>query len=372
MPEVGEIYGFPFRRPDEQAKALRRANRCPFVEATCDGGGNRYQTGFDVTADHPLRALYDDEVSRVVPAVCSIDYGAEHWVVCPRRLFGFLAGNSEEAPAENWGLQPHERELLVQTSLPLGERLGVWPEVYLRFELDGDQVNYHFDYVIAPALEGVTLGELFQLNDIRSDDRKDQIIGSLRSSGLLSGKVSDDTRIPIVPRLQDFLVVEVMTASTSGSNTAKGTDIRSAFENAMLGRDHQSPGINKRQVWGRMATQLYAKSALAEAWDGEALWVVQDELLGNIEATTKLSLEKASVESGASEPTIMFGELAFAESGGEGGRPITLKKVHRLRAGVGRSDTATAADLLLPAITPSTLDLLVAILRRRPSAILRL
>jgi len=40
-----------------------------------------------------------------------------------------------------------------------------------------------------------------------------------------------------------------------------------------------------------MATQLFAKSALAEEWGGKTVWLVQDQLLKNIQLTTKLRLQ---------------------------------------------------------------------------------
>ena len=43
---------------------------------------------------------------------------------------------------------------------------------------------------------------------------------------------------------------------------------------------------NYRQVFGRMASQLFAKSEAAEAWGGKAIWIVQDVLLEYIEQTT--------------------------------------------------------------------------------------
>ena len=58
-----------------------------------------------------------------------------------------------------------------------------------------------------------------------------------------------------------------------------GQIFSSAFKSLLLGLDYQGPGINKRQVWGRMATQLFAKSALAESWGGKTFWLVQDQLL---------------------------------------------------------------------------------------------
>ena len=48
----------------------------------------------------------------------------------------------------------------------------------------------------------------------------------------------------------------------------------------LLDERGQSPGVNIRQVWARMASQLIVKSEIANEWGGSAIWVVQDALTG--------------------------------------------------------------------------------------------
>ena len=50
----------------------------------------------------------------------------------------------------------------------------------------------------------------------------------------------------------------------------------------------KSPGVNLRQVWARMASQFIAKSEAALAWDGTAIWIVQDALADYIRTQTSL------------------------------------------------------------------------------------
>ena len=106
------------------------------------------------------------------------------------------------------------------------------------------------------------------------------------------------TQLLDFPLLINHIIFEVMTASTSGSDTQNEMDIRGAFRNAILARSHESPSINKRQAWGRMVTQLFAKTALANAWGGQTLWIIQDELLRNIELTTLLQTSKIAKKTG--------------------------------------------------------------------------
>lgn len=159
-----------------------------------------------------------------------------------------------------------------------------------------------------------------------------------------------------------------MTASTSGSNTEKGTNIASAFEAAMIGNDPISPGINKRQVWGRMATQLFAKSALAEAWGGKTFWIVQDELLSNIERTTQLSV--AEIET-ASQENINFISMAYDSLGTEQST-IKLRQVYCNYSGISFTKNNAAVDILLPKVLPHKKELLKSMLRRKLAAIVRL
>lgn len=43
---------------------------------------------------------------------------------------------------------------------------------------------------------------------------------------------------------------------------------------------------NYRQVFGRMASQLFAKSEAAASWGGKTIWILQDVLLEYIQQTT--------------------------------------------------------------------------------------
>jgi len=92
------------------------------------------------------------------------------------------------------------------------------------------------------------------------------------------------------------VIVEVMTSSTSGGNKKKRSCIPQAFEDCMLGIPHMVPGINYRQVWARMASQLIVKSQAAMAWGGKTIWVLQDLLADYISTSTALDLHKFVAE----------------------------------------------------------------------------
>lgn len=367
MPQFYEIYGTSLSDQSEQAESQRRSAHCPFTNAPCDGGGNRHQTGITLSSS-PLGEFFREDLKRVVPGVCSIEYGSDAWVVCPRRLLGFNNVEDVPVPVTNHSLQEHERKALLSAGIPKGVRLGVWSEVYLQFKEDGTDINYHFDFIIAPIEESVSMQWLLDHEDIRGSEDIALIWDSAKKGGYLAGAKRLDSVVPVLPKLENPFIVEVMTASTSGSKKENRTDIASSFADALLSKPYNCPGINKRQVWGRMATQLFAKSALTEAWGGKTIWMVQDQLLKNIELTTKLSMNQPTK---ADASTINFLCMAYRSASGND-RNLDLVSYVERDAGLDFSANNQAADILLPKTCPEKIELLKSVLRRKLSAIIEL
>ena len=195
-------------------------------------------------SQQPLATLFDEDVgiqgNGFIPCgVCSVSVSSTSWAVCPRRLLSFQIAPPTAEPRPLW------QRIMQVAGFETGESVRVWSEVTLT---DGKGFRYRLDYV-------------------------------LRS----------DAKPPVI--------VEVMTASTSGGNRAKLTDMQSAFCRAVLFTNGitdelgQSPGVNVRQVWARMASQLVVKSEVANAWGGRAVWVVQDALMEYIGKNTGLPLD---------------------------------------------------------------------------------
>lgn len=242
MPVVHELFGKVLTESGAHRQGFRHAS-CPHMEGKqCDGGGNRDMARWPAL-DQPLAPFFDRSVGnrdRHIPCgVCSV-LSARSWAVCPRRLLTFNA----ERPSP-------EQRVLLERVLSLagfgsGETVRVWSEISLRD--NARHLNYRLDYVLCA-----------------------------------------DGRPPVI--------VEIMTASTSGGNRAKRTDIQSAFCDAVLYAEGnlpergQSPGVNIRQVWARMASQLIVKSQIANNWGGCAIWVVQDALMDYIRLNTGLRLD---------------------------------------------------------------------------------
>lgn len=366
MSQIFELFGFPLRDRSSGVEASRKAKTCPFMGATCDGGGNRNQTKINLDQSPELRAYFNPGVRDVLPGLCSIATANATWVVCPRRLLAFR-NDQGGMPAENACLQSHERSLLLACGIEQTVQIGIWSEVYLKFGSEESEINYHFDYVAAP-LQKKTVNELIEEYGL-SNIELHGLLKDLKRVGQVRGRIDQNAEF-VVPDLTNPVIIEVMTASTSGSDSVAGTDIRNAFKNATLGQLHEAPGINKRQVWGRMVTQLFAKTALASNWGGKTVWVIQDELLKNIELTTRLKVRRipksdecpinlAVLQYVPDADGLITGQLSVAqEISGESG--INLN----------RSDTFT--DILLPSHLPRKAELLRAMARRKLAGIVRL
>lgn len=368
MPTIFDLFGFPIDDRSKQAETTRKSRQCPFMKDICDGGGNRFQTEIILTPAEPLTEYFNSDIDRVVPGVCSILAGKDIWVVCPRRLLA-ARHTGQGLPSINQALQLYERDLLVSAGLPKGIRIGLWSEVALKQHVDDADINYHFDYIAAPLVEK-TLEQLLRELSLTPE----QIIVELKSmtdvakkNGYYPKGVRNPSDVSILlPDMTTPYILEVMTASTSGSDTKNKTDMRNAFRNAILYNSHTSPGINKRQVWGRMVTQLFAKTALAKQWDGRTVWIIQDELLRNIELTTRLKTETIADNT---QHNISLVVMHYEVSPEDSKRRMSFKVRIDGDAGIDFNGNNTFTDILLPKTAPPKIELLRAILRRKLGAI---
>jgi hypothetical protein len=291
--------------------------------------------------------------------------GSEKWVVCPRRLFAFPP-TSDGTLESHRTVSAHELEIIKQMGFDLSKPIGIFPEVYLKYtteEQDGE-INYHFDYILAELqIDQITVGNLWDMLEIKDAKDKSKYKKHLQNGGFIpNGQIDESSIIKYFPNLDSFAIAEVMTASTSGSNKAKGTDIKGSYLKMLRGLSYDCPGINKRQVWGRMATQLFAKSALAENWNSKTYWIVQDSLLKNICKTTKLSLTSSC----QNKSSINFIELSYSGESAD----IAVSSCYQLDPGLSFDGTGTAVDILLAKNYPSKRELLSALMRSQLSSIL--
>ena len=243
MSVVHELFGTILTTSGANTEQFREA-QCPHMATLCDGGGNRDMMRWPAS-EQPLAPFFDAAVGvrtgGFIPCgVCSVEIADRNWAVCPRRLLSFEASEPSSQQRPLWN------RVLQLGGFKAGDTVQVWSEISLR---DSSGLNYRLDYVL------------------RADERP-----------------------PII--------VEVMTASTSGGNRRQRTDMQSAFcdavlyANGLLSERRLSPGVNARQVWARMASQLVVKSEVANGWGGRAIWVVQDTLMEYIGRQTGLRLDE--------------------------------------------------------------------------------
>ena len=364
MPKIFELFGFPITTNTQEALAHREAAKCPFMNCQCDGGGNRFASNIDLTKNPELKNFFGKK-NEVPSGVCSIQLNENQspWIVCPRRL---LVLGREDANFQHNYQNAIEAQILEVAKFQKGVKVGIWAEVKLRLsEISEDEdepdksFHYTFDYVLMP------IGSISQIEIVK-------ILGGnwatwsklLAKAGFViarRGKLDYVEDFPIgVP-----YIIEVMTSSTSGGNKTKRTTIPQAFEDAILGKPHNAPSINKRQVWARMVSQLIVKSEVALNWGGKALWLIQDNLADYISESTALDLRKF-VAKNLSEVNLLsfgYGKLKSNKTG------IIELQPQNLFAGPISANTSNAkpsfSDLIRTAFKPPIKELILALVKHK-------
>ena len=255
------------------------------MEKECDGGGNRHLSALQLQ-NHPQLARHFPKKNIVQAGVCSLMIRDQPWIVCPRRLLTLTSPNQS-------ALQEKIRaDLIHYSGLSKGTSYRVWSEVKIKIATHDKQktkksFDYTFDYIIA----GNCRKKIADVADIVDKSEKACEKIAMKNQFTLARR-SDSVWIDDFPA-DPIVIVEIMTSSTSGGNKAKRTQIGMAFEDAILhGERHEGPGINYRQVWARMVSQLISKSQVGMAWGGKTIWVLQDVLADYISNTTALDLHK--------------------------------------------------------------------------------
>lgn len=291
MPKIYELLGYPVNDNSPEVVESRKRAFCPFISDMCDGGGNRFMSDIDLREHNELKALFSG-LTRVPSGVCSIQISDDTapWIICPRRLL-YMGRKADSAVLRG----ETQTRLLEKCGFPKGTEIGIWAEAKVKYTNDSEDndtsaFDYTFDYVLMP------LGQTSQEQAIAASGIEWGVLQKyLRDSGHTFARRNGEIYIEDFP-VGTPVIVEVMTSSTSGGNKKKRSCIPQAFEDCMLGKPHLAPGINYRQVWARMASQLIVKSQAAMAWDGKTIWVLQDLLAEYISSSTALDLHKFITE----------------------------------------------------------------------------
>jgi hypothetical protein len=320
------------------------------MEQLCDGGGNRYQSflHLDATRDRELVMFFEGRTADIPAGVCSLLTSDKTWIVCPRRLFVLEKGGSHT---------PHEDfcEGLLRRFMPaaLPCKAGVWSEVKIKYSEKSDEeededrtFDYTFDYIICP-----TRPKLLKEAATQLGIAEHKLESTLLKNGYTLASRSGKKHIEEYPSGQP-LVIEVMTSSTSGGNKAKGTTIQNAFRNAIMRKPHEAPGINYRQVWARMVSQLIVKSQIGKAWGGQTVWILQNALASYISNTTDLNLRKLISEA-LKEVNIL--SLRYAGLARSGIQPLEVDNLYAGKIPQIHGDTDFNKLLQAASIPPKSL-----------------
>lgn len=302
MSKIYELFGYRLDAWGEEAAANCAKAWCPFMDAECDGGGNRYLSALELK-NHPALAAKFPNKQVVQAGVCSlrVRQNEQPWIVCPRRLFSLR----ENAAQLNYQDQV-KQQLAKYMGLPQGIPYRAWAEVKMKVGTTTEDeqeksFDYTFDYVIAGS------------SKIRLSDAAILIGRSEKATQ----KIAETNGYTLAKRgeiwIEDFpadpvVIVEIMTSSTSGGDKKKRTQIGMAFEDAVLHpENHQASGINYRQVWARMVSQLIVKSQVGMAWNGKTIWLIQDVLANYISSSTALNLSSYLAEKSDEVNILAFG-----------------------------------------------------------------
>lgn len=280
--------------------------------------------------------------------------------MCPRRLLALHRDLAVPHPAQ----VEAEHAVIGMLRYPTGTSVGIWPEVKFKYnELVAGLLmtfDYTFDYVASP-IARTSFGQASEQLGLSATLTR----STLQRAGYTIERAGGTDFVEEWP-IGTPSVIEIMTSSTSGGNKAVRSTIPMAFEDAMLGRNGKAPGINYRQVWARMVSQLIVKSEIAIAWGGSAIWVVQDALVDYICASTALNLRQF-----LSKTPSEVNMLAFSYGDGHSRpRGIIPLKSPTLFAGPITTNVRTGPsfeDMIHTPIKPGVQELYRRIAKRRPA-----
>lgn len=357
MSKIFELFGYPLDDQSPEAIQTRKNAQCPFMGAHCDGGGNRYLSSVDLKRNADLATFFEEQ-SSVPSGVCSLQLqtGAPPWIVCPRRLF-FLA---KSGAGQRVNQQFSEQLLLKYSGYPSGTKLGVWSELRVAYKNKKKSFQYTFDYILMP---------IASLNQYQVEKTTGSDWAAIRHVVEATGyTMARRYGIEYVDNFPDGypVIVEVMTSSTSGGNKANRTTIPMAFEDAVLGKPHNGPGINYRQVWARMVSQLIVKSEVGLAWGGKTIWVLQDTLVNYISSSTALDI-RHFLSNNTDEVNIL--SFSYANSYKNPVGLIELKQGELFAGPIssGDRDGPSFQDMIRAPVAPPRTVLIRSLLNRAPT-----
>lgn len=235
---------------------------CPFTDRVCDVSANRGDRAFfDVNgpaitdADREIYVLHYTALQTPL-GICTVstkrryDSSSKPWIICPKRIM--------ELRTSPPVILPEVRKLI---PIQPGKDVRCW---------------WEFKFASNDLEEAAAIGRFFEFTF-------DYILMEVNWS-----KGVDHPTLVGPP-----YILEIMTSSTRGGGLSEHmADALALRPQRSLRGSVKSPYTpNYRQVFGRMASQLFAKSEAAAIWGGKTIWILQDVLLEYIQQTTAFNPE---------------------------------------------------------------------------------
>jgi hypothetical protein len=266
-----------------------------------------------------------------------------------------------------------KNKLYASSMLSKGECYKVWSEIKMKCNVTEGSKNalfdYTFDYIIT-ACGSEKLSSICKL--LGKSERQTKKI--LEENGMTIAIRDEELWCDEFPS-KPLIIVEVMTSSTSGGNERNRTQVGQVFEDTiykLAGKDvnPEGPGINYRQVWARMVSQLLVKSQIGAAWNGVTFWVIQDMLANYITKTTALNLNDFLSEA-IDEVNIISGGYGKAiEPSNRDSRLIEISEVKMFSGPVSNNNDSAKAfvDIVKLGCTPDISELWKRLIEKKPCA----
>jgi len=147
--KIFELYGYRLDRWNSEAENNLSRAWCPFMDAECDGGGNRFQSAIDLRVNPELQEkIPNKDIIQV--GICSLlpRTGEQPWIVCPRRLLSLKGGSLSDKQSFI------RKQLSDLVELDISKKHLAWSEVKIKTEStnNGDEAksfDYTFDYIVS-------------------------------------------------------------------------------------------------------------------------------------------------------------------------------------------------------------------------------
>lgn len=316
------------------------------MDQECDGGGNRYLSVIRL-ANYPKLATNFQGRQEIPAGVCSIQLQPNQnpWIVCPRRLLFFGGQHHHSIQSKLYGLLKYKT----------GTRLGIWSEVKISKESNGKLFNYTFDYILIPV-------QSIPVNQINFTSQQ-----TIERAGYCITRQNGQDIVEDFPRLgENPVIIEIMTASTSGGNKQANSSITQACVQALQqGQSHSAPSINKRQVVGRMLSQFFAKSEAAVRWGGYAIWIIQDVLADYISTSTALDLQLFDDTNSLNDINVIIAAYSNSQNQ-QSQQPIPLSVAKFVSNSLSNYNQPAFEDVLRAPFYPGKETLLAGLAKQKP------